>query len=174
METQRNAEQGYTYWELMIVIAIIAILTALLLPNFSQLIGRSKELKTMNDCKRVGEAMAHWDLDNKGVPSSTFTGTPPAITVSNFSPISTSALSTLLVPNYIYNVPILDEWKNPYLYYLKDFSPTSPNTLMCISLGRDGATQSTPLPSYTINTFPTSDFDQDIVWADGSFIRNPA
>jgi Tfp pilus assembly protein PilE len=174
METYRDTEKGFTFFELCIVLCIIAIIMALLAASFSGLVSRSKETKAMNDCKRVGDAMEAWDLAHGGDGSETVTMPPPEgqITLSNFSPISTSQLQSLLVPNYISSVPVNDGWGHPYLYFLKNNNPASPDAVMCISLGRDGGTNTSPLSTYTFDTFPSSDFDQDIVWSDGHFVRN--
>jgi prepilin-type N-terminal cleavage/methylation domain-containing protein len=174
MEAHRSQrEAGFTLIELLVVCIIILLLLALLPSAFTAILSGYRTVKATNDCRRVGDAMMHWDLANGGAPVSTVTTPPPQgqITVSNFSPISTPLLTSLLVPNFISSVPVNDGWGHPYLYYLKNNLPTSPDTLMCISLGRDGGTNTSPLPTYTFDSFPTSDFDQDIVWADGSFVR---
>ena len=48
-----NKKRGFTLIELMSVIAIIAILSAVLIPTISGYINRSKKSVVINQCKRL-------------------------------------------------------------------------------------------------------------------------
>ena len=82
-------------------------------------------------------------------------------------------------PNFFYlqELPQDDGWGEP-LEYMGAFSPGGPyDTLLqnsrvvaIRSLGRDGTEEGT---QYTPGFFIGTDYDQDIVWSDGYFVRAP-
>jgi hypothetical protein len=80
-------------------------------------------------------------------------------------------LTTILTPQYIQSIPVLDGWKNPYQYYLLTSNPHAAQVMLIRSLGRDGVADS---DSYTVTSFDPTDYNRDIVWADGFFVRWPA
>ena len=52
----RNNKKGFTIVELVIVIAVIAILAAVLIPNLSRLVEKANESKAMQEAKNAYEA----------------------------------------------------------------------------------------------------------------------
>lgn len=160
-----RGEQGFTLIELVATLIIIAGLLALLVPNVSLVLGKKQAVKAMNDCRRVGDAMACWILLNGGSPASS-----SPTNVGNYSPVTRATLESLLVPKYLASVPERDGYGNLYEYFLDTANPTGLDAVLCRSSGRDGVFAG---PTYFTSTFPVSDFDQDIVWADGNFVRWP-
>ncbi len=67
-------------------------------------------------------------------------------------------------------VPEKDGWGHAYQYYLNIKNPVAPQVMSIRSAGRDGQFSGT---EYTVNGFNSDDFDQDIVWSDGYFVRWP-
>ncbi|MFP5288928.1 MAG: hypothetical protein ACLGI9_24540, partial [Thermoanaerobaculia bacterium] len=63
-----------------------------------------------------------------------------------------------------------DGWGHPYEYYLNVENPLAPQVMGIRSPGRDGEFSAV---SYTVGPFDPYDFDEDIVWADGFFVRWP-
>ena len=53
---RENNKKGFTIVELVIVIAVIAILAAVLIPNLSRLVGKANESKAMQQAKAAYEA----------------------------------------------------------------------------------------------------------------------
>lgn len=55
---KRNTEKGFTVVELVIVVAVIAILAAVLVPTFSEVVRNAKVSKDVSLCKNVNIALA--------------------------------------------------------------------------------------------------------------------
>jgi type II secretion system protein G len=166
----RNRQKGFTLIELLIVVAIIGIIAALLIPNFLDALQKAKQKRTVADMRNIGTAMFSWLTDQVGAAAAGATATD--VTMSNYNPTDSTSVSSVLVPQYVQAVPIKDGWKNDFHYFL-DTSSTGvlkPQVMAIASGGRDN---STPAGSYTVEGFDPTDYDQDIVWADGFFVRWP-
>src|ERR1700680_2501649 len=68
-------QEGFTLIELMIVIAIIAILAAILIPNFIHARAESQTAACEGNEKQIATAMGEYALDNQG----TYTATLPVL-----------------------------------------------------------------------------------------------
>ena len=53
MKLTRTNKKGFTIVELVIVIAVIAILAAVLIPNLSRLVGKANESKAMQEARNI-------------------------------------------------------------------------------------------------------------------------
>jgi len=60
-------QKGFTLIELMIVVAIIAILVAIAIPVFNQYRARGWMSAVRSDCRNVYTAMVAWQTDNPGL-----------------------------------------------------------------------------------------------------------
>ncbi|RPH57792.1 prepilin-type N-terminal cleavage/methylation domain-containing protein [bacterium] len=163
----RNRQKGFTLIELLIVIAIIGIIAALLIPNFLDALQKAKQKRTVADMRNTGTAFFSWLTD---VNSAAAAG--QATTTFDTSAYTTcddgTQLENVLVPQYTQSVPKQDGWKTAYNYCMN--APTAARVLMIQSAGRDTALQSGTL---TVEGFDPTDYDQDIIWADGYFVRWP-
>jgi len=93
------------------------------------------------------------------------------VNLANFSATTNAALSTVLVSQYIQSIPALDGWKHPFAFYMNFTNPLGGVGIMAIaSYGRDGVADSS---DYTVTGFDPTDYDRDLVWADGYFVRWP-
>ncbi len=64
---KRNNKKGFTIVELVIVIAVIAILAAVLIPTFSGVIEKARESANLQECKNTWtEYLASLDADGFG------------------------------------------------------------------------------------------------------------
>ena len=170
LKRMRNRERGFTLIELLIVVAIIGIIAALLIPNFLDALQKAKQKRTVADMRNAGTAMFSWLTDQVGAAAAGATVTTVDLT-NYLTPTTGDNLRTVLVPQYLQDVPVVDGWKTPYDYYLKTTKPLDPQVMAIHSYGRDKKKQLTS--AINVTSFDPTDYDQDILWADGFFVRWP-
>ncbi len=171
------AEKRYVWMGLRIAavaLFFVAVVSALLIPNFLDALQKARQKRTVADIRNVGTAMFAWLTDQVGAASAGQSQTPlemrlEAIAMGNYSVITIDNLREKLVPVYLTSVPDLDGWSHPYEYRLNS-DVLGKQVLGIRSPGRDGTWQG---DSYTISSFDPTDYDQDLVWVDGFFVRWP-
>jgi general secretion pathway protein G len=168
----RNRRQhGFTLIELLIVIAIIGIIAALLIPNFLDALQKSKQKRTEADMRNMGTAMFAWLTDQAGAAAAG--AATSNVDLSTFTPQTQAVMVATLVSQYIQSIPAQDGWKNNYSFYLNTTNPLGGvGILGILSYGRDGKPDGGS-PSYTVTGFDPTDYDRDLVWADGYWARWP-
>jgi len=133
MTTRRRDHTGFTLIELMIVIAIIAILAAILVPNFIRARAQGQLTSCESNCKNIGTALEMYSTDNSGrYPSA--------------SPIQTG---NGLLPNYLKTIPTCPSAGSDT--YDANFSTTSnPDgySFFCTSGNHTGAGVTGNFPQY--------------------------
>lgn len=129
--------------------------------------------RTIADIRNTGTAMFSWLTDQVGASAAGQSQTeqaPKTLELKHYPLVSHEQLAKILVPDYIQKIPATDGWGHPFEYYLNTANPMAPQVMGIRSPGRDGKFSAA---SYTVGPFEPSDFDQDIVWADGYFVRWP-
>jgi type II secretion system protein G len=170
---RRRGQKGFTLIELLIVVAIIGIIAAILIPNLLDALQKAKQKRTMGDMRNIGTAWFSWFQDQVSAAAAGGAATGE-YDWSGLDQTETAAtLITKLYQSstmfYIQKVPAKDGWGNPY-----DFAAgliTATQVMGIRSSGRDGTFQT---GAYTMGPFVATDYVEDIVWADGFFVRYPA
>ncbi|MEA2562725.1 MAG: uncharacterized protein QOH06_4229 [Acidobacteriota bacterium] len=128
--------------------------------------------RTVADIRNTGTAMFSWLTDQVGAAAAGQSQTEPSdeVDMDRYSALSYEEVQTILLPQYMQTVPERDGWGYPYEYYLNVENPLAQQVMGIRSPGRDGRFSA---DSYTVTAFDPDDLDQDIVWADGFFVRWP-
>src|SRR5438045_1436319 len=71
MKTNRSLQSGFTLVEIMIVVAIIALLAAIAIPNFVKARSASQTSACIANLKQIDGAKATWALEQKKTSSDT-------------------------------------------------------------------------------------------------------
>jgi type II secretion system protein G len=170
LSIRRTGQKGFTLIEVLVVVAVIGIIVAMLIPNLLDALQKAKQKRTMSDMKIVGTAMFSWLTDQAGAAAAGSGNTADVDLTTYGTQLKASDLTTVLVTQYIQSVPVLDGWRSPYQYYLRTDNPHSAHVMAIRSLGRDRTAEG---DVYDVTVFDPTDYDRDVVWADGFFVRAP-
>lgn len=158
---------GFTLIELLIVVAILGLIATILIPMFIDTLQRGRQKRTMASIRDFGIGIAeYWtDFSGGGAAGATFD-------VGEWQGNATFAdLTAALVPDYMQAVPDRDGWAHPIEYRVQLQEPPRSRYALVRSPAKNGEFDS---DTYTAGLFELTDYDQDVVWGDGSFIRAPA
>jgi prepilin-type N-terminal cleavage/methylation domain-containing protein len=165
-----HRQKGFTLLELLIVTAIIGLLASILLPNLLDALQKARQKRTMTDVRGIGTAWMSWMTDHHSAASA---GATKNYDQSIFTPVTYTTLVTYLRPTdtffYAQSVPRLDGWKHPMRFGI---GPNQIKLFVC-SPGRDGLFQQCNEDTIVVSPFLSTDYDQDIIWAEGYFLRYP-
>ena len=166
----RNRQRGFTLIELLIVVAIIGIIAAILIPNLIDALQKAKQKRTMADMRNTGTAWMSWLTDVLGGAAA---GANTTWDGSSLTVLQYESLVATLKPTstffYMQEIPQKDGWKYDY-QYLYAGDPSAAQVMGILSGGRKGVIDGN---TYTTGPFVPTDYDQDIVWSDGYFVRWP-
>ena len=130
-----------------------------------------KQRRTVADMRNTGTALLSWLADRGHTPGTA--REPAAVSLNAYRRIDPAEIYQYLNPrddlSYLQVVPDLDGWQNQVeVYFLGDALP--PQSVLIRSAGCQGVFQG---PDYETGAFVSTDYEQDIVWADGRFVRWP-
>ncbi|MGU9978174.1 MAG: type II secretion system major pseudopilin GspG [Candidatus Oxydemutatoraceae bacterium WSBS_2016_MAG_OTU14] len=94
--TRRTKRAGFTLIEILVVVAILAILATLVVPNIMDSPDRARQASVKHDINSISSALAIYRLDHANYPNS-------------LQDLSSGSRK------YLKEVP-LDPWNNPYQY----------------------------------------------------------
>jgi len=173
----RNRQRGFTLIELLIVVAIIGIIAAILIPNLIDALQKAKQKRTVADERNIGTAFMSYITD---VASAGAAGAAADWNAAVYvSALTSGELASILHPSatffYLNSVPELDGWKNSFRFAWSG-DPSQSSIIAIGSGARDGdlAGDVASLGTVTVGGFTPTDYNQNIIWADGFFIRYPS
>lgn len=155
---RKHGQRGMTLLELLVVVAIIGILSAVAIWNYFIAINRAKQKRTMANIRTVALSWELYAQDTESyVPSGAVFEFPE-------NAVSLEDMENALLPKYMKSFPRADGWSNDLdLGY--DEGP--PSTYAIRSRGADGEIDE----SY--DTQFTEKFDNDIIFSNGLFVVSP-
>jgi len=155
---RKRRQKGLTMLELLVVMAIIAIVSAIATTNYFLALTRAKQKRTVADIRTIALAWEARAVDSQSYMPAGFTF--PTV------PVPYPALRTALVPTYTKVLPQFDGWQRPLQF---GFDPETGGSggYAIRSAGRDGIFEAVVTPGDT--TSP----DCDIVFSNGSFVTFP-
>jgi general secretion pathway protein G len=159
---KRNSK-GFTLIELLIVVAIIGIIVAIAIPNLLNAIQRAKQRRTMGDMRTTATAVEAYSVDmNRYPPAAGQFDLPSPLTALGAGTIG--GMTKYVQPTYLKVVPLADGWAS-WFVYMDD--TIGGGFYVLGSYGKDGKLQGgQPIG-------PTTDFNNDIIYANGSFLQWP-
>jgi len=126
----RAYRDGFTLIEILVVIAVLAMLAALVAPNVFQHVGTAKDATARSQIELLGAGLDAYRLDNGRYPT-----TDQGLEALQVQPTTQPLPSNWRGP-YLRKAVPLDPWGNPYIY----LSPgeMNPRGYDLLSLGADG------------------------------------
>jgi general secretion pathway protein G len=166
---RRSQTKGFTAVELIVIVTIVGLIFIVLLPYYLDSLEKAKQRKTMANVNSIGKAMMNWMTDQAGAAAAG-ASTTDKMDLSNFTGVTHAELDAIMVPVYLANVPQSDGWGSDLDYYMKILNFNDEDAMAIRSPGKGGNFDG---DTYSMSPFISTDYKQDIVWADGLFVRWP-
>jgi general secretion pathway protein G len=158
--SRSQRESGFTLIEILIVVAIIAIIAGIAMINYLMAVDRARQKRTVNDMRVIATA---WETRASEMQSYATAGYAyPGVVVT------AAELHDRLVPTYTHNFPTADGWGNPFDFALGTGAATKEYAIR--SRGKDGLAED----AADVTPGETPNPDCDIIYANGMFVTYPA
>jgi type II secretion system protein G len=168
-------EDGFTLIEMLVVVAIVGILSALMLPQFISSIQKAKQKGTMQDMNGLAKSIVDYITDTGYAPE------------QSGQLVSGSSFIEEIRPFYVKTIPLLDQWGTSFYIYcgtavsaagIDGVTASGSDDFLIISYGRDRVSTSfsfdplNPTAAFFELTALAS-FNQDLIIWNGSWIHAP-
>ena len=156
---------GFTMIEILVVLAIIAILSAMVIANYTIGLQRARQKRTMADMRSIAVAWEARAVEYRAYNAAGATFTFPSV------PVTSDELKAILMPTYSKVFPVNDGWMHPFDFAIDQTigAASQASTYAIRSGGADGIRDASEYEHG-----PTNDFDCDIVYSSGHFLVYPA
>jgi general secretion pathway protein G len=173
IKAHRGGQSGFTLIELMIVVVIIGIIATLIIPMFLDALQKGKQKRTMAEVRLVGTCWMSWLTDQVSSSAGALTRT---FDVGGLTEVDASTVLASLFQSqtffYCSEVPTVDAWGFAYEYRVNTATLSASQVISIRARARDGAWDSGGTV-YNLGPYITTNYDRDIVWADGLFVSYP-
>jgi general secretion pathway protein G len=131
----RRAQRGFTLVELMVVVAIVALLAAIIIPNYVHARAQASVSQSEANLKQIATSLELYYADNQAYPATGAGTVTPDLFGGAANPYLTATPTNALGrKEYLYaNVPAANG--KPDSYTLTDAGPYDPTTLSSLPRG---------------------------------------
>lgn len=165
---------GFSLVELALVVLIIGLVASIMIPNLLNALQKAKQRATMAELRLTGMAWMSWLTDQAGGAAA---GAGQTYSVTGFRALSYGEIYGYLHPSqtffYMQEVPASDAWGSQLTFYQNPDVASDHQLLLCAAARGDVFETCDGTTDIPIGPFLGTDFDQDIVWADGFLVRWP-
>lgn len=173
----RNRVRGFTLVELLVVVVVIGIIATLIIPMFLDAIQKGKQKRAMAEMRIVGTCWMAWLTDQVSA-SAAGAGGERVYDISEMQEVDARTVLNSLYQTqtffYCSEVPVLDPWGWEYEYFINPDTLLGSKAIAIRTPGRHGEFDYGNSGRYPLGPFIVTNYDKDILWADGFFIHYPA